>query len=299
MTRAYVVRACGRVTLTGLVVSLVGLALASSAGAAPRGIFSVFGGCPVSEVNGRSEDPVCVYMQTTGMLRLGRVTLPIDKTITVQAGGLSIEGVGWGLVPPSGGAMMSKTPLEIPGGLNGLVQCGAFGGRVAQASCGAADGTEVTATIEVVASSSDPVTELGSGFLGEGPLLALPVRVHLGNAFLGNSCYLGSGSHPIMLELTFGSTSPPPPNKPISGLRRFHEEIENGLMMIALHPSVLVDNSFMVPVAEGCGGQLAPLVDPMLDARLGLPSMPGHNTAILDARVLDQSGVEEVILSEG
>jgi hypothetical protein len=298
MSRAYVVKAFGAVVWVAMAALSAALAFASPAGAAPQGMFGVFRNCPVSEVIGMTEDPICLYMQAAGgVLTIGRATVPIDRTITVQAGGLSGEEV-WDLVPPKGGRIGSETPLEVPGGLSGLVPCGAIGGRVAEASCEAAEGTEVTATIEAVASSSDPVFIHRGEISDGGTLMHLPARVHLGNAFLGSSCYVGSGSHPIMLELTAGTTSPPAPNKPISGhLSHFTAE-ENGLLMLAFHPGVLVDNAFSVPVAEGCGGQLASLVDPMLDAKLGLPSKAGHNTAILDTAVLDLSGAEEVILSE-
>jgi hypothetical protein len=300
MSRGYVVKASGGVVWIAMAVLLAALVVASPAGAAPKGIFGVFGGCPVSAVG----DGVCVYGQVVGgVLRIGRATAPIDRTVTLHAGGLRVEEGesrrGWDLMAPSGGTIMSKTPIEIPGGLNGLAQCDAIGGRVAQASCAAAQGTEVTATIEVVAAGSDPAFLSVSGIFGVGPLMVLPARVHLGNVFLGNSCYLGSGSHPIILEMTVGATSPPAPNKPISGhLGGFDGEQENGLGLTTLGSSALVDNAFSIPVAEGCGGQLSSLIDPMLDARLGLPSNAGHNTAILNTDALDLALAEEVIKSE-
>lgn len=131
--------------------------------------------------------------------------------------------------------------------------------------------------------------------------MRLPTRVHLSNAFLGSSCYIGSGSHPIMLEMTGWTTSPPAPNKPISGHLPggFVTEEENNWLVATLPPGMLVDNAFAVPVAEGCGGTFSSLVDPMVDAKLGgLPSKAGRNTAILDIGVLDLSGVEFVVLSE-
>lgn len=277
----------------------VALVIASPVGAVPQGIFGVFRGCPASALKGQSENPICIYAQVAGgRLTIGRATVPIDKTITVQGGGLNAA-EGWDMVPPSAGAIMSKVPLEVPGGLNGLVQCGAIGGRLAEASCGAAEGTEVTATIEVVPGAGDPAFVSISGLLGEKPLLLLPARVHLGNTFLGNSCYIGSGAHPIMLELTFWTTTPPAPNKPISGLRgNFASEEENGLSALALSGNSLVDNTFAAPVAEGCAGQLSSLVDPMLDAKLGLPSKAGHNTVILDLPALDLAIAENIVASE-
>jgi hypothetical protein len=299
MRGAYVLKASGGVAGAAIAALLAALAIASPAAAAPKGIFSVFGGCPASEVSGEG---VCVNLPIVGgMLVIGRATVPVDRTITVQAGAQPAVTNLFDLLPPRGGTTLSKTPLEVPGGLNGLVQCGAIGGRLAQASCGAAQGTEVTATIEVVANSSDPATLNTFNFFGRaGTSLVLPMRVHLSNVFLGNSCYLGSGSHPIIFEMTLGATSPPAPNKPISGsLGRSGEEYENGLELLAFGSSVLVDNAFAVPAAEGCGGQFSSLVNPIVDAKLGLPSKAGHNTAIIDAKALDIAYAENVLLSEG
>ena len=44
----------------------------------------------------------------------------------------------------------------------------------------------------------------------------------------------------------------------------------------------LVNNSFAAPTAEGCGGLFSFLVDPAVNAEIGLPSAAGHNTAILN-----------------
>jgi hypothetical protein len=103
-----------------------------------------------------------------------------------------------------------------------------------------------------------------------------------------------------MLELTTGTTSPPPPNKPINGhLGHGSEEEENEHSVQVFSSSVLVDNAFVVPVAEGCGGpQISSVLDPILDSILGLPSKAGHNTAILDAGTLELTSVYNVIESE-
>jgi hypothetical protein len=282
MSRGHGVKASGRVLWAAVAVLLAALVVAPSpAGAAPRGIFSVFGGCPAGEKG----EGLCIYVQVSGgVLSIGRTTVPIDRTLTVQAGARGTEQPErlntYDLVAPKDGPMISGSPLEIPGGLGG---------------------TEMTVTVEAVPTASNPaVLSLGALVLEKGPALVLPARVHLGNVFLGSSCYLGSGLHPIMLEMMTGTTSPPPPNRPISGhIGSIHIEEENGLEATALGGSVLVDNAFTVPVAEGCGGpQLSSVVDPILDSILGLPSKAGHNTAILDAGTLDLASASDVIESE-
>ena len=52
--------------------------------------------------------------------------------------------------------------------------------------------------------------------------------------------------------------------------------------IISLKDTSLVDNSFSVPGASGCGGVLSPIVDLAVDADIGLPAAAGKNTAIID-----------------
>jgi len=107
-------------------------------------------------------------------------------------------------------------------------------------------------------------------------------KVKLDNPFLGSSCYIGSNSNPIQLKLTTGTTSPPPPNTPISGSPGEPAGIEEGAI-IAFKNNKLVDNSFAAPGANGCGGILFSwAVDPFVNSIVGVPSAAGTNTAILE-----------------
>ena len=60
--------------------------------------------------------------------------------------------------------------------------------------------------------------------------------------------------------------------------------------MICLLESSVVDNSFSVPVAEGCGEDSSSIIDPILDGKLKLPSEDGHNHRL--------HGTEEVATAE-
>jgi hypothetical protein len=96
---------------------------------------------------------------------------------------------------------------------------------------------------------------------------------------LGN-CYVGSSSSPVILELTAGSTSPPPPNKSIAGTAGKFEFLEKN-KLVRLSGAELVDNAWSAPPASGCGGILSFLVNPIINSQIGLPSAAGHNTASL------------------
>ena len=52
-----------------------------------------------------------------------------------------------------------------------------------------------------------------------------------------------------------------------------------------------MDNAWSAPGAHGCGGFfLEGLIDPAINAALGLPSAAGHNTAILNGKLEDRFG---------
>ena len=114
---------------------------------------------------------------------------------------------------------------------------------------------------------------------------------------LGSECYIGSNTEPIVLKLTTGTTKPPPPNTPIKGnIGEFSSRAEGGILVIKNNS--LVDNLFAVPAAKGCGGKaFEALIDPIVNAKLGLPSSSGTNTAILKG-TFEQTSAEAAMESE-
>jgi len=291
-----------------LAASLATFAFASSASATPKGVFSVFSDCPV-------EDPgveLCTYGLTTGgEFALGSTKVPINQTITLQGGavwtGNEENHKEYFLLPAKDGKSLSETPLNVPGGLTGLVNCEEIKGEgwfeaAARSVCKEIfenKVTGVTAQTELVATMTNPaILNLVALSQEEGTALTLPVRVHLKNPLLGEECYIGSTSHPIQLHLTTGTTSPPSPNKPISGKRGEAETLErNEQFMLRLFNNSLVDNAYLAPEAEGCGEFFSFLIDPLIDAKIGLPSAAGHNTAILNGE-LKTATVEAVLANE-
>ncbi len=149
----------------------------------------------------------------------------------------------------------------------------------------------MTATTELVKTPTS--LNLAATLGKEGIALTLPVRVHLENLFLGSGCYVGSSSHPVNIELTTGATSPPLPNKSISGAGTLGSKA--GGEILTLTENKLVNNTFAAPEAEGCGGIFSFLIDPAVDSELELPSPAGHNTAILEGfqEIGSPSGVEK------
>jgi hypothetical protein len=299
-----------------LTIPAASLGMASSALAAPQGIFAVFADCPTSTIDaltlpGNSE-PLCQYGQITGgEIAIGSTKVPIDQTITLQDGAVATgnpeNSREFYLIPAVGGPSISETELNVPGGLSSLVNCDEIKGRhiaekIERRTCRAifeSRFSRVTASIELVANAQDPAlfNEYAAN-TGEGPTNTLPMRVHLRSPLLGSSCYIGSESSPILLHLTTGATSPLPPNTSISGATgEGSNQEEDGWLELNAAGTSLVDNTFSVPVAEGCGGPLSSIVDSLVDLKLKLPSADGNNTAILDG-AFTTATAEAVIASE-
>jgi hypothetical protein len=291
-----------------LVLPVTALASASPAMAEPKGIFKIFNQCP-------TEVPVvtlCNYNVTSsGEFKLGSTTVPINKNV-IQQGGLIPTGnpenerefFGF---PAKNGESLSKTALNVPGGLTGLINCEKlvepfkFLCKIALES----GPLEVTATTELVATEKNPVI-LNEVALAEesGTAVTLPIRVHLKNTFLGNSCYIGSESSPLQLHLTTGATSPPKGFESIHGALGTPTTLkEDGLRLLHITGNSLVDNTFSAPGSSGCGEvtilgiKFTGFLDETVNAKSKIPSKAGENVAKLDGE-LNIATAQHVIESE-
>jgi len=291
------------VTLTAQLALLAG---ASTALATPKGIYEVFAQCPTN-VPGVT---ICTHSETTsGEVAIGKTKVPINKPVILQGGAIPAneERSTFFLIPAKNGESLSKTELNVPGGLLDIVNCQEIKGegfieKFVRGSCEAIfenKTTGVTATTELVANEHNPALLFPNNLVGEGgTAIVLPVRVHLKNPLLGKSCYIGSESSPLQLHLTTGATSPPKPNESIHGTAgKLSFEAEE---FFVLTGASLVDNAFSVPVAEGCGEVFGftGYLNSIVDGKLGLPSAAGNNTAILSGTTAKLATAEEVIASE-
>ena len=99
-------------TTMAVVLPVVALVVASSALATPKGIFKRFSDCPVSTPG----VALCQYAETTsGEFSIGTTKVPINKTITLQGGGIEIGLNKYALIPATDGNSLSKTELNVPG----------------------------------------------------------------------------------------------------------------------------------------------------------------------------------------
>jgi hypothetical protein len=260
----------------------------------PTGIFAPFADCPLANTS----ISYCVFAQTkSGEFKIGKKTVPIVNTITLQGGFIGFEGE-LQFVAAEDGNTLSKTPQPVPGGLLGVVAPSVlppflqeiFNEIISKGPTG------VTATAELAEPASSIGLDTENIIEENGIALSLPLKIKLSNPFLGEKCYIGSNAHPVVIEFTAGTTAPPPPNTPIKGKAGTFEG-EDEFFLVRLRNNTLVNNSFAAPKAEGCGGLLSILIDPAVNAEVGLPAPAGENAAVLNS-TLETGFAEAVRASE-
>jgi hypothetical protein len=256
---------------------------AASAGAAPTGVYKNFAQCPLTNPALNA----CFYsVSTGGQVTTGKKTVPVKNPQVLQGG---LQYLGGDVLGPlnflaaANGETLTKTPQPVPGGLLGVTAPtwwpkflqDLFNETINNGFTG------VTATVELAGPASAIKLSVLNSFIQQGTALEMPVKIKLGNPFLGNNCYIGSNSNPIRWKFTTGTTAPPPPNTPITGAAGEIHESEGG-QLVQVTGAKLVDNSFAVPGASGCGGLFSFLIDPFVNSIVGIPAPAGQNTAILE-----------------
>jgi hypothetical protein len=250
----------------GLVVAVVSLSVglgvvAPAWGKEPAGDFAVFKQCPRFTAGVE----LCLYSQAlSGEVVIGKQAVPLVNPVTLQGGVIGAGSPTERFVGALNGETLSKTPQKVPGGLLGFSES-----RL----------TSVSAITELARPAGEIGINMNNIIDGEGVGLSIPVRIRLENPLLGHACFIGSSASPIMLNLTTGTTKPPPPNTPISGnagVPAAKDEFE----FLEITNNKLVDNTFSAPEATGCGSFFPLLISRLIDAKLGLPSTSGKNTII-------------------
>ncbi len=243
--------------IAGLVAAVVVAMMAPAAQATtPAPGYGQFANCPSP-----AENPavtVCVKATVKGgHFQMGSKDVPITNPMTL-AGGVE---AGGNVAKGPTGPILTPVKQKVPGGVVGL--------------------TGLTWLLEILGSEAltlYAVTET-AGTVNFGETLNMPIKVHLVNSVLGNNCYVGSSSNPIKLAMTTATTSPPPPNVPISGTAPEFSFTPLGVL-VGLN-GVLVDNSFSAPGASGCVltlfGFIPISINGLVNSQSGLPAAAGTN----------------------
>jgi hypothetical protein len=229
---------------------------AASAATAPG--FEEFSDCP-----DRATYPDLVACAVTdvygGHLEMGTKDTPISDPIKLT--------IGIGEFANGLGATIDGGRQRIPGGLIGITGL---------------DWLRFIYPLNLLQIYAEP--ELAGPVTTPFPPIGLPLKVQLHNVLLNNNCYIGANNDPISLNLTTGTTSPPPPNTPISGANGTPSFDPNGIFRIS--GAKLVDNAFAAPAARNCDLlSLNLLITALVNAQSGLPSPAGTNEAVQDVNI--------------
>jgi len=225
-------------------------------GGAAQAAFPNFSDCPTSIPAVRG----CIDIQSvSGSLEIKGFTVPLGDSLEIR-GGLDNSVRPAIFYPPTGTNGFFSRSIRIPGGLLGLEL--------------PIPGNTVLGTAQLAGPASAIRMEIEFGTT----TVSLPVKVKLDNPLLGSSCYIGTNSNPVRVNLTTGTTSPPPPNRPISG-RLGELAFDETTGALILRDTVNVDNAFAIPGASGCG--LLGILNPVVNLKLGLPSAAGNNAMIV------------------
>lgn len=249
----------GLLAVLGAAVMAMALLAPAAMAKTPAAGYSQFAGCPSKEENAAVVGCLTSTIKS-GNFKMGNKNVPIEKPMTLSGGYSEVGAFSYN---SKGG--LTKAKQKVPGGIIGLT------GLTWLAEFLGIEALTLYATTEL-AGNPQPLAEPAY----------LPIKVHLENTtgVLGSNCYVGSNTNPINLFLTTGTTSPPPPNTPITGKEptpTFDEKLE----ILHLNNGTFVDNSFSAPGASGCVltlfGFIPISINGLVNAQSGLPAAAGTN----------------------
>lgn len=274
----------------GLMAVIGALLFASSAFAAshnPKGEYAGFNECPL---NRETITDCVVSISNGGFFKIGKKNVPLVNPVKLQGG---YEGVSPNVkfYGAENGDTLSKTPQPVPGGLLGITAPtwwpkfiqDWFNEQINKGLTGVNATVELTGATKgltgITLNTLNLITEKGTA-------LGLPAKIHLENAILGGSCYIGSEKAPVQINFTSGTDGA---LKGSAGTFTFNPEFT----ISTISGGKLVNNSFEAPTSNGCGGIFSFFVGPLVDSIIGLPAGKGVNSAALEGKIED--GLAEAV----
>lgn len=267
------------------VCAAVALGGVATTAAAHNADFSAFDGCP-SRTPGVLK---CVRVVTTsGEVVLGSRHTQLVRPVTLQ-GGVSATDETKRFMSRFYGAQgtdtLTRAVQPVGGGLSGVFAPAHTPPwlETVIAYVSKRGPTGVGATLELARPAEEIVASEYNLLAEEGVALRLPVRLHLENPILGSRCYIGSSRAPFIWNLTSGATHlrTAVASNGASGTVRSDSRDE----ILRITGARLVDHGWSAATASGCGGVLAPLIDPVIDSSFGLPASAGGGWAVLNSTI--------------
>ncbi|MDQ6527404.1 hypothetical protein RB608_27565 [Nocardioides sp. LHD-245] len=232
-----------------------------------------FANCPVQN----NAVTACYVMETSSVgIKAGKFDeATTTDPMVLQFGGIadSVKQTVISVPPANGVSPLQAPPIELPGGILGIPGFEFWP-------------LEAYITPEIVGL---PQLNLDNLMTNE-PVMNLNLKARISNPFtnvltmLGDRCTIGSDSSPIKLNLTAGTTNPPPPNQPITGVPGTFDYNYQGTGVIRLSGQTVVDNAWGLPKASGCG--LTGALNGVIDIADGQANAgPGHNSTTMDTTI--------------
>jgi hypothetical protein len=279
----------------GLIMALVAVAVTAASALAfknPDQSLKIFQNCPV---NGQGEvapgefreDIACTVGATEpnegGQFTVGPITVPITKQIVLQYGLTQNEETdALVYIPPINGAeAITPTPEKVPGEPIahiseaeqeelGWPETLKYSYKQAQKHHTAKTvyetieqaGNNIETSIQRILEEEGNGVEVGVKIKGENKWLSE----------LGDACYIGSSSEPIVQELTSGESTSPLTGETIHGSKG--ELLDTKKNALAETHSNLVDNRYAVPGAS-CTGPYASVIEATIDKEFDIPAPAG------------------------
>jgi hypothetical protein len=216
--------------------------------------FPDFSGCTATNL----DTEACVHIRNRAAnLNIKGFDVPIGESLDIR-GTLVDNGTATPtFVPPAGTNGFFARAVPVPGGLVGIEWL---------------PGNSVLAITELAGSPSAIRINVNTNSI------TIPVKVRLVNLLFGMNCHIGTNTTPVRFDLITGTTSPPPPNTPISGRRGTGAVVGNAIVFTG---GVNVANAFAVPGASSCGLGLG-IINSLVNLKLGLPSAAGNNSVVIN-----------------
>ncbi|MFI0236408.1 hypothetical protein [Streptomyces sp. NPDC016845] len=275
-----------RMSVLGATAALATIASIGTSGAAGtqlNGNWAPFNRCPVDNAamlaaDGIDNQATCISSSSsTGVIKLGSSVVPTGKT-DLQVGIVTHSDGTNTVIAPAGGALVAD-PANLPGGLLGLMcpsdipVVGAVCGKITDSTV-----NKVVATVESVGTPSD--FQLLAGVSEGQPIISIPVRIHLQNPLIGNNCYIGTKSAPVVLRP--GNAALPNVGADSAASNGTPDEA-GPFGRLALTGANQQDTTFAAPGASGCGPLGLGAFNWAVNLKSALPAASGTNSLTLNS----------------
>jgi hypothetical protein len=284
--------AVGAMMLLGAVVSPAGAVSSGSFGlssnafknatpgyAPPGGIYAPFTECPLRNPLMAESVPGdatgCIAgLATSGTFSFGSTTVQVVHPVTAQFGvysppNASPNQFSGGVLQALNGKTLVDSPEYVPGGLAKALGCPSSTPPLKKLCDEARQ--PGNANVNAWVQEAGPISNFGLTSWTQ------PVKIRLINPVLGDNCYIGSNSSPVVLNpsITSGSLSFVPDPNPT---------LFPNIAVLEITGAQATDTTFSLPPVQGCGpgGAANIAVDSAIDASQGLPSPSGSNSLVLN-----------------